>query len=191
MPESVHLCSWPQLKDEGYIDLELEGKMDEARRIVNLALAQRTEKAIKVRQPVASIKIKNKKLKIEGDKEILELVKDEVNAKKIVFNAKIKSEVEIDTKITQELKEEGIIRDIVRCVQNMRKETELKPENRILVFFSGSFGINKILEKNKEFLLKEINAKDFYLDKKPDIKFDLEKEAEIDRQKLLLKIKKV
>ena len=191
MPESIHLCSWPQLKKEGYVDLELEGKMDEARNIVNLALAERAEKAIKVRQPIALIKIKNKELKIEGEKELLELIKDEVNTKKIVFGAKIKNEIELDTKITQELKEEGMLRDIIRCIQNMRKETGLKPENKILVLFSGGLAINKVLEKNKEFILKEIKAKDFYLEQKSGGEFDIEKEIEIDQQKLLLKIKKV
>ncbi|MEK7658396.1 MAG: isoleucine--tRNA ligase [Patescibacteria group bacterium] len=191
MLESVHLCSWPQLKKEGYVDLELEGKMDEARNIVNLALAERAEKVIKVRQPIALIKIKNKKLKIEGDKEILELIKDEVNTKKIVFDVKIKNEIELDTKITQELKEEGMVREIIRYIQNMRKEAGLIPENKILVFFFGGLGINKVLEKNKEFLLKEINAKDFYLDKKSGPACDMEKEFLIDNQKILLKIKKI
>ncbi|MEK7540731.1 MAG: isoleucine--tRNA ligase [Patescibacteria group bacterium] len=191
MPESIHLCNWPQLKDEGYIDLELEGKMDETRHIVNLALAQRAEKTIKVRQPIALIKIKNKETKIESDKELLELIKDEVNTKEIVFGAKIKNEIELDTKITQELKEEGAIRDIIRCIQNMRKEAGLKPENKILVFFSSRPEMNKILEKNKGFLLKEIKAKDFYLEQKSEAEFVPEKEIEIDQQKLLLKIKKV
>ena len=190
MPESVHLCDWPQLKEKNHTDLKLEAKMDEARSIVNLALAERSEKGIKVRQPIALIKIKNTTLNIEGEKEILELIKDEVNTKKIIFDAKIKSVIELDTKITQELKEEGIIRDVIRCIQDMRKKIGLKPEDKVLVFFSGELIINKILEKNKEFILKEIKAKDFCLGEIPGLKIDIEKEIEIDQQKLLLKIKK-
>ncbi|MEK7061643.1 MAG: isoleucine--tRNA ligase [Patescibacteria group bacterium] len=190
MPESVHLCSWPQIKEKNYTDLELETKMDEARSIVNLALAERSEKGIKVRQPIALIKIKNTILNIEGEKEILELIKDEVNVKKIVFDSKIKNIIELDTKITPELKEEGIVRDVIRCIQDMRKKIGLKPEDKVLVFFSGESIISKILEKNKEFILKEIKAKDFYLDETPELEIDIEKEVEIDQQKLLLKIKK-
>lgn len=190
MPESVHLCDWPQLKVKNHADLELETKMDEARSIVNLALAERSEKGIKVRQPIALIKIKNTTLNIESEKEILELIKDEVNTKKIVFDAKIKSVIELDTKITQELKEEGIIRDVIRCIQDMRKKVGLKPEDKVLVFFSSELIINQILEKNKEFILKEIKAKDFCLGEMPGLKIDIEKEIEIDQQKLLLKIKK-
>ena len=191
MPESIHLCNWPQLNDENYADLELEGKMNEARNIVSLVLAGRSEKTIKVRQPIALIKIKNKKLKIEGEKEILELIKDEVNVKKIIFDAKIKNEVELDTKVTQELKEEGMVRDVIRYIQDIRKEVGLKPEDKILVSFFGEPVINKILEKNKEFVLKEIRAKDFYLERKSGLKFDIEKKVEINQKKLLLKIKKV
>ena len=191
MPESIHLCDWPQLKEEGYADLELEGKMAQARSIVNEALAERSEKGIKVRQPIASIKIKNNKLKIEGEKEILELIKDEVNTKKIIFDTKIKNNIELDTKITQELKEEGIIRDIIRCIQGMRKKIGLRPENKISVLFFVNSGMNKILDKNKELLLKETNAKDFYFKEIPGLEFDAEEEIEIDQQKLLLKIGKV
>ncbi len=191
MPESVHLCDWPQLKEEGYADLELEGKMDEARNIVNLALAKRSEKAIKVRQPLALIKIKNKKLKIEGEKEILELIKDEINAKEIIFDSKLKSDIELDTKITKDLKEEGMARDIVRHIQNMRKEAGLKPEDKILVSFSGDSEISGILEKNRKTILEKIKAKDFISEKKPELKVDAEKMVEIDQRKLLLKIKKL
>ena len=72
----------------------------------------------------------------------------------------------------------------------MRKKIGLKPEDKVLVFFSGESIISKILEKNKEFILKEIKAKDFYLDETPELEIDIEKEVEIDQQKLLLKIKK-
>ncbi|MBI3337647.1 MAG: isoleucine--tRNA ligase [Candidatus Staskawiczbacteria bacterium] len=191
MPESVHLCGWPQLKEENYADLELEGKMDQARAIVNLSLAERSEKEIKVRQPIASIKIKSKTFSIEGEKEILELIKDEVNVKKIIFDSKIKNAIELDAKITQELKEEGIIRDVIRYIQDMRKKIGLKPEDKISISFSGDQEMNKILDKNKDFILREIKAKDFYLEKNSGTKFDLEQETEIGGQKILLKIRKM
>ncbi len=160
MPESVHLCNWPEKEDKSQTDLDLEQKMDEVRNIVNLALAKRAEKAIKVRQPLAKLTVKNKKSKIKDSAELLELIKDEVNVKEIIFNDKIKSEIELDTNITEELKEEGIVRDIVRFIQDFRKEQGLKPEDKILVWLSVDKKIKLILENNKEFLLKEIRAKE-------------------------------
>jgi len=199
MPESIHLCDWPQLNEESYADLELEGKMEEAREVVNLVLAERSEKAIKIRQPIASIKIKREKeidfskqkVNIEEEKEILQLIKDEVNTKKIIFDSKIKNKIEIDTKITQSLKEEGIVRDIIRCIQDMRKNIGLRPDDKILIFFSGEPKTNIILEKNKKFILYETKAKDFYLKQKSEGTIDLEKEIKIDQQKLILKIQKM
>jgi len=190
MPESVHLCAWPKLKMENTANIDLENKMDEVRSIVNLALAQRTEKQIKVKQPLAFLKIKNKNIRIKDEKQLLDLIKDEVNIKEVVFDSKIKEEIELDIKITEELKEEGIIREIVRSIQNIRKETGLMPSDKILLFVSGGEKLNKIFEQNKEFFMKETRAKDFYVGLKPDINFDFEKEILADGQKLLLAVKK-
>ena len=167
MPESVHLCDWPNLKSQGQTDLELEEKMDEVRKIVNLSLAERAEKEIKVRQPLASLKIQNSKSEIRNYDELLQIIKDEVNVKEIIFDGKIKTETELDTKITQELKEEGMLRDIIRSVQEKRKELKLIPQDHVsLVEISAPENQKQIIEKNKEFLLKEFRAKDILVNAK-------------------------
>jgi len=182
MPESVHLCDWPKIK-ENATDLELEEKMDEVRNVVTLALAQRAAKAMKVRQPLAKLTIKNKKSKIKDSIELLELIKDEVNVKEVVFNDKIKEEVELDVRLTPALKEEGMVRDVVRFVQDIRKEQGLKPDDKISLSFFGSEKINAILEKNKELLAKETRSKKVSIDKAPGMGQGL-RELEIDGQKL-------
>ena len=156
MPESVHLCDWPTLKTHN-TDLELEQRMDEVRNIVTLALAERAAKAIKVRQPLTKLKVKSQKLKVLGE-ELLELIKDEVNVKEIVFDGTIKQDIELDVTITQELKEEGMVRDLIRSVQDLRKEEGLKPEDKISVWLNGSNDIIAIVQKNRPLLLKEIRA---------------------------------
>lgn len=191
MPESVHLCDWPQLKGEGQTDMELESKMDEVRFVVNLALAQRAEKQIKVKQPLVSIKIKNKKLKIKNEEELLQLIKDEVNVKNIIFDDKIKNEIELDVKITEELKEEGLSREIVRHLQDMRKNAGLIPDDKILISLFGQDKIIEIALKYKNFILKEARAKEIYTAQNSQIKFDFKKEFLIDSHKILLAIKKI
>ncbi|MCX6721209.1 MAG: isoleucine--tRNA ligase [Candidatus Staskawiczbacteria bacterium] len=155
--ESVHLLSWPK-QNKKFIDKNLEEKMNEARSIVNLALAERTVLALKVKQPVASLRIKNIKLKIQRDEGLLKLVKDEVNVKEVIFDEKIEKEVELDKNLTEELKEEGIIRDIVRQIQAKRKEGKLVPQDKIEIFISSPNKEKLIIEKNKESLLKECRA---------------------------------
>ena len=186
MPESVHLSDWPEIAEER-IDRKLEEKMLEVRVIVSQALAERAEAIIKVRQPLAELRIKNNNLGKE--KELLELIKREINVKKIVFDAKIKKETELNLKITAELKEEGIIREVIHCVQMMRKKTGLNLEDKISVQYEGDSRLNKILSKQRDFILKEIIAEDFIQGEKG--RFDVEKEIKINGKKLLITIKKV
>jgi hypothetical protein len=64
----------------------------------------------------------------------------------------------------------------------------LKPKDKILVGYSGSENILKILEKNRERILKE--AKILELREKEG-KFDFEKEIKVENEKINLAIKKV
>lgn len=165
--ESVHLAMWPKISKK--INVEVLENMSKVRKIVTLALAERATALIKVRQPIAWVKIKGKNLKIENKSEFLELIKDEVNVKEIIFSAEggpasgwddtIEDEVKINTEISEELRQEGLIRDIVRSIQGERKEQGLKPEDLVLVDILVSQKEKPVLEKNQEFLLKETRAK--------------------------------
>lgn len=55
-PESVHLDEYPVVIDE-YINVELEKKMDFVMRVVQLGRAARNEANLKVRQPLAEMKV--------------------------------------------------------------------------------------------------------------------------------------
>jgi isoleucyl-tRNA synthetase len=172
---SVHLENWPAF-NKRQINKDLEDKMNEIRKIVSLALAERIVKGIKVKQPLASLKIKNQKSKVKNEEELLNLVKDEINVKEIIFDEKIESEVKLDTNLTEELKEEGFIRDIIRQVQAQRKEQKLIPQDRIFVEIFVPEKEKIIIEKNKESLLKDFRADEIII-----------KESE----EILLKIKKI
>jgi isoleucyl-tRNA synthetase len=176
---SVHLEDWPKVNKK-LIDKKLEKKMEEARRVVVEALAQRAKAGIKVRQPLSELRITNYELRKE--KELLNLIIEEVNIKKIVFGKTFK----LDTKITPELKEEGMTREVIRQIQEMRKEVGLKPKDKILIRYFGDLELNKILEKNKKFILMETKAKNFFLNEKP-----IGQEKTINQQKLWLAIEKL
>jgi len=194
MPESIHLCLWPEAMNQ--TDLDLEQMMDEARNIVELALSERAAKGIKVRQPLQKLKIKDQKLKIRNSDEMLDLIKDEVNVKEITFSDKVKGDVELDINVTLKLKEEGLVRDIIRFVQDMRKIGGLKPNDEIVISFSMSSktdekdSLSEILENNQKFILKEIRAKK-YSGEKEVLNELLSKEILMEGHKLLIKIKKI
>lgn len=122
--ESVHLSEWPLSAnaDKEKIKKVVED-MSEVRKLVSVALEQRSKANIKVRQPLSELKIKNTELR----NEFLELVKEELNVKKVTQDETIAEEVELNTVITPELEEEGRVREIIRSIQDLRKERNLKP----------------------------------------------------------------
>ncbi|MDO8660133.1 MAG: isoleucine--tRNA ligase [Candidatus Parcubacteria bacterium] len=117
--ESVHLASFPKSQDK-LIDKKLEEEMALARKIVEIAHARRKEAGIKVRQPLAELKVKSEKLMVNED--IIGLIADEINVKKVTFEKGKEEMIAIlDTDLTKELEEEGEAREIVREIQKQRK----------------------------------------------------------------------
>lgn len=147
-PESVHLCEWPEADK---INNEVLKDMEEARRVVSLALENRMSVGIKVRQPLQKLKIKN--LKLKDKEEYLDLIKDEVNVKGIEFSENLKEEVWLDTKITQELRREGNTREFIRAIQELRKEKNLIPSNTMSLLVEtdkiGEAFLNSVFEEIK------------------------------------------
>ena len=158
--ESAHLELWPSCNKK-FVDKDLEEKMDEARKIVSLALAERISKGIKVKQPLAEMEIQTQKLS-EKDCELLKLIKDEVNVKKIIVKKDKLANGLIGAKLnfslTEELKEEGEIREIIRQVQGERKKQGLVPQDKISITISAEKHLLEVVEKNKQLLLREIRA---------------------------------
>ena len=148
--ESVHLEDWPEV-NEKLIDKDLEEKMEKVREICSLALQKRAEVGIKVRQVLQRLTINYKQL----TEEFLELIKEEINVKEIVFGKTI----ELDTKITSRLKEEGMIREFIRQIQALRKKEGLTPKDKIEVYF-GDNELKDVVEKNKEQIKKQVIAED-------------------------------
>jgi len=187
MPESIHLSQWPKA-DNKFIDNKLEQEMQQTREVVSLALAQRAKFGIGVRQALSKLKIKNEKLKIIiKNEELVELIKDELNVKEIIFDGTIANDFEFDTEITQELKEEGIVREIIRYVQDLRKKSGLQPTNTniaISYFTEGNLSI--ILHKNKKQILESTRSMEAKENKKKEGEFLAQIEVEIDSQKIWL-----
>ena len=180
-PLSVHLCDYPKVSKK-YINANLESKMNKVREIVALTLAQRANNGLKIRQPLSKLTINNKT--IVNDKELSELIKDEVNVKNLVFGKSLK----LDTKITKELKTEGMVRELIRSVQGMRKQGDLKPGQSMNLFYSANPELGKILEEYKKEIQKEVTAKKMEVKSKG--KYLTEKEVQLDGQNVWLGIRK-
>ncbi|MBT3730056.1 class I tRNA ligase family protein [bacterium] len=146
MEESVHLVEWP--KADKY-EKKLLDDMVEVRKIVSLGLEARSSVNIKVRQPLQTLKVKDEGKKLGTD--LLQLIKDEINVKEVVFDESMEEGVELDTNLTQELKEEGAVREITRAIQSKRKDAKLTPQD----FINLNVEANDI---GKEFIAKFADA---------------------------------
>jgi len=192
--KSIHLEDWPKVNQK-FIDKEIEEQMDLTRKICSLGLKARAKAKIKVRQPLPELQILDQKL----GKEFLDLIREELNIEEVKIVKKLtedqnwiiedeeKLKIALNTEITQKLREEGIIREFIRQVQEMRKREGFTPKDKISIYFSATPELANILLKNCKVILKETKAKELQVLK--ELKFALE--IKIDQEKIWLRINPV
>jgi isoleucyl-tRNA synthetase len=146
--QSVHLEAWPET---GNIDPKLIESMRIVRDIASKGLEARTRAKINVRQPLSELKVRANH---DLDQELIALIADEVNVKKVSFGQDVTEEFVLDTDITQELKEEGMVRELVRTIQDMRKTKGLSIKDQALLFVEAQGAAREFLEKNSGELKK-------------------------------------
>ncbi len=180
--QSVHLENYPRPKLD-LIDEKLEEQMEQARSIVASALAQRAKAGIKVRQPLKGLTIGDKR--IYQNKELVELIKQEVNIKEIALGKKLF----LATKLTPELKSEGAMRELVRSIQQMRKEAGLNPGQEIYLRYWSETWLDNLIGKYSQEIKEQACLKQLEEGKRKKEKFLLDKEIEIEGRKIWLGIK--
>ncbi|MFO0920544.1 MAG: isoleucine--tRNA ligase [Candidatus Saccharimonadales bacterium] len=174
--ESVHLQGFPKCRDE-LVNIELEKEMDAIRAYVNEGLSLRAKSQIKVRQPLASITTP------EFNKDYIDIVLEELNVKEVKWG----TEVNIDVKITPKLKHEGLAREVIRHIQNARKNAGLHVDDRInLSLDTNDVELSKSINNYREVILAETLAKDL----KPKMDQLFQSNVKIDGLDLLIGLSK-
>jgi isoleucyl-tRNA synthetase len=144
---SVHLEDWP-LADMASIDEKLLASMAKARSVVSRILEARAETGRPVRQPLASAAVWLPEGEL--DAELIEIIKDEVNVKTVVVE-RGEYKVELDVNLTPELLREGMARELIRRLNDMRKNNKLTIEDRIEIYFeSAEAEAQKMIEEYSE-----------------------------------------
>lgn len=267
---SVHLDSYPSETDAPFQfrDEELESRMALVRSIVSSGHALRNDAKMKVRQPLSRlILVPHSEKEINQINQMLELIKDELNIKKIAFaentdalmtkkaepqfkklgpkfgkevnkvagiikamdaeqiaslekqgkvelqdgdfkatvtleDIKIVAEgadnlvvsldgelpVALDTRLNKQLISEGVAREVVNRIQNMRKEAGYAVVDRIDVALSGSEKLTAMVDNQEAYIKRETLAENLLTESDG---MDLKKEFEIENEIIHLAIRKI
>jgi isoleucyl-tRNA synthetase len=212
--ESVHLVDY-SVSDKALIDEEINKSMAEVREIIKVGLQLRARNQMKVRQPLSELIINNEKLDnelIEIIKEELNVkavsvknaqqkdhsskrsvsdgrgatssLRDNKNSlENIAWSEDAK--IGLNLEITSELKAEGQARELIRAIQQMRKEADYQLDDRIKIGYSG---LKNVFSKFGDLIAKETLADTITAKELPAS--DLEKKITIDNNKTTLWIKK-
>ena len=96
--------------------------------------------------------------KISFDSRAFDVITADVPGWKIANSENIT--VALDLTISEELKNEGIARDLVNRIQNIRKETQLEVTDFINVFFCANNEIKNAIINNLNYICSETLAKE-------------------------------
>ena len=116
---------------------------------------------------VLSIDVDGKNVELTTDKIIVERI-EKANLK-VLNDGTIT--VGLDTEITEELKLEGFVRDLIRGIQNLRKESGLEVSDHINLTLSGDDELKKAYEMFADYISGETLADKTDWASKSDDKF--------------------
>ncbi len=154
--ESVHLSKWPKFSEKK-INKKLENDFKDVIKIIEAGLAERDKLKIGLKWPLRYAEIKFSKTL---DKELMEIIKRQLNVKEIEIlkSEKEKLEIFLDAELTPELEAEGFSRELSRKIQAMRKNAGLQKGQQIELVIKTSKKLIKILKKHLEFIKERTNS---------------------------------
>jgi isoleucyl-tRNA synthetase len=195
-PESVHLAGWPEA-DASLVDQALMDVTRTVMRVVSLGRAARQKSQMKVRQPLASavafvLTTPHK----EALERHAEQVEEELNVKALRVKAITEEFTEtytvpddllrvagkghvlavddagyavaMDTRLTPELADEGVAREIVHRLQNLRKAAGLEISDRVVATVSGWDRLGAVLAVHGDYIRAETLAESLGEDAAPE-----------------------
>ena len=212
--DSVHLSDFP-IADESLIDEELMKAIRLAMKVSSLGRSVRSRAGLKVRQPLSDVLVSPKNedearfLFMVSDQILEELniktlnsfenanmladIKSQLSQEKsasyqsyvaIEDNAYI---VAVNTHVTEDLKNEGLIREISHRIQGFRKDAGLDLNDRITTYMKLPATLVPVVERFSDFLKQETLTSEIVFD--GDIEYD--QEFDIEGENLQFRVMKV
>lgn len=166
---TVHLELYPQTRELTSDELAILSNMKNTRAVVSLALGIRAEKGVRVRQTLNTLHVEST---LENWDYYNDLVSDEVNVKNVTVvtvqkdknfnNLPMLSDndfkVYLDTTLTKELEVEGNAREMVRKIQDLRKEAKLEVMDKVLVTYEDTLLNRDSAKEFKEYIMQKVQA---------------------------------
>lgn len=204
MPESVHLTNYP-VSDAKFIEQysTLLEEMRIIREVCEMGHSLRTVNQLKVRQPLAKVELINTNVAVPAFSVWMKkTLMDELNVKDVVEVMEFSSEkvintessalsikVGLDTEITQDLMDEGLVRDLTREIQSIRKNMNLNIGDKIdLSYETSDSDLLRVFENFKETIAANINALE--LSKVDKIQEESKHEIDLSDKKIIVNLAK-
>ena len=168
-PDSVHLTDFP-VANKSKVDEQLSNDTRLAMKVSSLGRAARSQAGIKVRQPLVRVLVKaDTKRDEEGLERLSPQVLEELNVKSIEFadseeelnksNLTVTSEggimVAMDCDVTPELAAEGLAREIVHRLQNMRRSAGFDIADHIITYYDGDTYVKQVMADWADYIKQE------------------------------------
>ncbi len=187
--QSVHLSDWPVAQKRS-ADVDLLRQMQILRKIVEAAHAVRAQAGLKIRQPLAAATIK-----VKLSAELLEVLKEEINVQNVEVVTDLpqgspwmpadEGQVALNVELTEELKNEGTIRELVRQANTLRKQAKLTPQDQVqIIYQTDSTILDKLIQAQNENLAKATISKPW----KSGVTSGQQLEAKIDDQLIVISL---
>jgi isoleucyl-tRNA synthetase len=215
-PESVHLSAWPEA-DSSLVDQKLMDETRTVMRVVSVGRAARSKAGIKVRQPLANATaFVATPYHAQGLLRLADQVRDELNVREVIVHALSELftqtferpkdllahlpegaaladdesgyAVGLDTRITPELADEGLARELVHRIQSLRKSAGFEISDRITVHYGESERLRHVLTSHAAYVQQETLA-DELVEGLPPAGAHVE-EQEIDGRKVTLGVRR-
>ena len=183
---SVHWEDWPETNKK-FINPKLEEEMSLAQKAVSMGLALRKKLNLKVRQPLrkfTSADVAN----ITSYQKIIDLIKGELNVKEVAVGPD-----ELDTHLDDALKFEGWAREVLRQIQDLRKEMGYKFNEKVTAqWHTDDEDLTKAIMEWEKFIKQNALLEEFSLHPHFEPKnFDIQKEFELEpNRKIWLGVRK-
>jgi len=174
--ESVHMEDWPSFSEKLIRD-DLEYSMKLVQDIVEIIAAERQKNNVKLRWPLRSVVIQGESNKVNDSLKMFgHVLAQQGNIKTIDYlDAKAKCECVknpnvskvsfgpgtlcIDFEMTEDIEAEGYARELIRRIQQMRKDMRLDVEQYINCDVKADAEMTRFFEMWKEHISNEVRAK--------------------------------